>query len=131
MKSLKIKDIRLILAAAAIVLTIVAVIMGSTQHALVRNTSFGWNIIVAAAVSILLTGINLFLDWEPLPLFSAIGYSLVLGFIIQGGAEVINDHMLKINYSGGNYPLVVVYLVLVGLAAVISVVTCFCKNKQA
>jgi len=122
---LKIGKVSMILTGVAAVLSIVTAVLGSTQNALVQNTSFSLPLILSLAAAVVLIVVSFFVSFDVLPLLISAVLSLAFGLLVKGGAEVVNDHNLNIQFSGGNFSQVLVYLILLGLAVVLAIVNCF------
>lgn len=121
----KSKIVNYVLRAAIIIFVLVVVILGSTQESLARNHNFGSDIIAVAVLAIVSIIVSVIFDYGFIPLISSALLSVTLGLIVNGGAEVINDHMLNIQFSGGIYDNVVLYIVLFAIAAGLSIIDCF------
>ena len=120
-----------ILGIASVIPVVITCILGSTQHAMVQNTSFEPAILIAATAGIILQFLSVMNSKDFIPLLASIAYSVTFGLIVKSGAEVVNDKMLNIQFSGGNFPQVLSYLIMMGIAVVVSVVICFVKQKGA
>jgi hypothetical protein len=95
------------------------------------HSTFDTILIVLLLFGIVAAVLNFFLNWDFLPLVAAAFYGCGLGRIIFRGAEVIADKANNINFVGGSFEMVMVYIILMVLACVIAIVCCFRQNKKA
>lgn len=129
MKILKNKGIGFYLNAVATILALVVLILGISQKGLARNTSFGASIIIPIALGIVVFILSIFFNYGFMPLILSISLIVAFGFVINQGAEVINDKMLNIEFSGGNFAQVLIYLIGLGIAVILTIVVCFLPDQ--
>lgn len=130
LSKLKTAGIGVWLGIGAGIIAFVCMIMGATGKALLDNTGFGADIIIFVIVGMLLSFAAFFFRFNFWQLIPTLFYSLAFGSVINGGAAVIMDKINNVVYSGGDFTSVVIYLVLLGVACVLSIVACFLNPSR-
>ena len=130
MRNLKQKGFYYILLAAAAVLILVTAIMGATQKAMTKSVGFSIPLIISLAAGVAVVVIDAFTSFDPLPLIASALFSVGFGLILYEGLPVVVDKINDISYQGGNFSLVMTYLVIAFIACVISFAACFLKKNE-
>ncbi len=125
MRFIKDKDIRTILTTAAIPLTIILLILGLIWTGLAGNTRFGIDIIIPGVLGIACGIAAMFINFDFMALINSLCYSVMFGFLVKGCAQVINDKINNIAFSGGNFTQAVIYLALGIVIVLICIVATF------
>ena len=112
---------------AAIVFAITYIICGPTMNGFAER-SFQPVIIVFLVIGIVAQVAGLFVDYKFMPLIPVIFYGIAFGLTGYFGATIIGDFYNQLNWMNGDYPSVVVYLVLSGIACGLSCISCFGKK---
>lgn len=99
---------------AAAVIELIAVIMAATGDALTSNTSLGADAVAVGVVGILLSLAALWVRFNFWQLMPVILYTVTFGLTVKSGINVLMDRFNDVVYSGGNFDMVVIYLVLLG-----------------
>ena len=126
MNSIHKKEVDCILMSAAAVLALVTVIMGATQKAMTLNVNFSLQLILSLSAAVTVAILRFFANFDFLPLAMSVLLSAGFGMIINEGLPVIVD---KIN-EGGNFPLVMTYVIMSFAACLLSIIACFLKKRK-
>lgn len=110
---------------AAAVIELIAVIMAATGDALTGNTSLGADAVAVGVVGILLSLAALWVRFNFWQLMPVILYTVTFGLTVKSGINVLMDRFNDVVYSGGNFDMVVIYLVLLGVACILCIAACF------
>lgn len=110
---------------AAAVIELIAVIMAATGDALTSNTSLGADAVAVGVVGILLSLAALWVRFNFWQLMPVILYTVTFGLTVKSGINVRMDRFNDVVYSGGNFDMVVIYLVLLGVACILCIAACF------
>lgn len=73
---------------------------------------------------------GLFVKFNFWVLLPAVCFSVTFGMVIYYGSAVVMDKINNVVYSGGNFSSVISYLVMLGIASVISIAACYIPEKK-
>lgn len=118
------------LIAAGVILSLITVILGSSQKAMTTNYNFSTPLIIAMVAGIVVGVLNLFLDFDFLPLVASILFSVSFGMIFDQGLPVVVDKLNNITFQGGKFEQVALYMILMLTACILSFIACFVKKKD-
>lgn len=129
MKLLKKRGLYYYLLLAASVLALITVILGATQKAMTTNYNFSLPLIIVMVVGIIVVVVNLFIDFDFMPLLASVLYSISFGMIFDQGLPVIVDKINNISFQGGNFNSVAAYIGMMLVACILCFAACFIKKK--
>ena len=118
MNSIHKKEVDCILMSAAAVLALVTVIMGATQKAMTLNVNFSLQLILSLSAAVTVAILRFFANFDFLP--------LAMSVLLSAGFDKIND----ISFQGGNFPLVMTYVIMSFAACLLSIIACFLKKRK-
>lgn len=122
--------VQIIFGAGSAIAALAALALCLTNPAFAQKTMEN-NVIIALAAGIVTTVLCIVLKYQWLPLLPPICWGAALGLTIYHGAPVIMDKINGLNFLDGDPDMVITYLVLMALAALLSVVTSFVKGETA
>ena len=130
MNLLKKKGLYFYLLVLAAILSAVTLALGATQKAMTTNLNFSLGLIIALAVGIVLVLANLFVNFDFWPLLPAVCFFVSFGMIVNEGLPVVVDKINNISFQGGNFTQVAAYLVMMVIASILGIVSCFVKKRD-
>ena len=130
MNSIHKKEVDCILMSAAAVLALVTVIMGATQKAMTLNVNFSLQLILSLSAAVTVAILRFFANFDFLPLAMSVLLSAGFGMIRNEGLPVIVDKINDISFQGGNFPLVMTYVIMSFAACLLSIIACFLKKRK-
>lgn len=131
MKLFKKKGLYCWLLVLAAVLALVTVVLGATQKAMTTNYNFSLPLTIVMAVGIVVVIVNLFVNFDFIPLLVSVLFSVGFGMIIDQGIPVIVDKINNISFQGGNFGSVAAYVAMMAVACILCFIACFTKKREA
>ena len=110
-------------------LAIAAVIYGESTLGF-NDGTFALPIVIALASGVALTVVTFLAGWDFLPILTTAAYALGFGLTVSKAAPTLSDYFNGVNFMGGNLENCVVYIILTGLALVISMVLLFLPERR-
>lgn len=112
-----------------VVLAIVSIIFGEATKGF-NDGTFAVSIVIALLAAIVLAVITFLCDLDFLPIITTAAYALVFGLTAAKAAPTLSDFFNGVNFMGGNLSNCITYLVLTGIAMVISMILLFFPTRQ-
>lgn len=112
------------------ILAVVTLILGLDGGALSQNRNFGIEMIAVVALFFVTAIAPIVVRLKFWALVPAVCSFVAFGLAISGGAAVIVDKINNISFVGGNFTMVVTFLILLGISCILSIAACFVSPRD-